>query len=150
MSGSFITFTDAIGAAQLDNGTTGIAAGVGSRFTNWVSDSDPFGPEINALGTGALSKFIFRTDYKASFDLMNIPNANTTILDRLIAFLRSGGIVSVTCGDTTSAVYATCCLAPGGKIVKKMDNKNDITWTVSMTLLNVAGSPVPMTCVYSS
>ncbi len=150
MSGAFIAFTDGIGAAQLDNGMTSIAAGVGSRFTNWTSDPEPIGPEVNNLGTGALTKFVFRTDYKASFDLVNIPNANTTILDRLIAWLRAGGVVSVTCGDTTSAVYATCCLAPGTKVMKKMDNKNDITWTLSVTLLNIASSPVPMTCVYSS
>lgn len=150
MTGSFIAFTDAAGAAQLDNGMTAIAGGVGSRFTNWVSDSDPIGPEKFALGTGAMAKFTFRTDYTASFDLTNIPNANTTIIDRLIAWLRGGGQVSVTCGDTLGAVYATCGLAPGGKISKKMDNKADITWTVSLQLINLAGSPAPMTCIYSS
>jgi hypothetical protein len=150
MSGAHINWTDGAGAAQLDNGLTASAGGVGSQFKNWVSDSNPVGPEVNALGTGALTKFVFRTDYTASFDLTDIPNANTTLIDRLIAWLRAGGTVSVTCGDTTSAVYATCCLAPGAKIAKKMDNKNDITWTVSLSLLNIAASPVPMTCIYAS
>lgn len=151
MSGAaFISFTDGIGAAQLDNGYTAVAAGVGSHFKSWTSDSLSVGPEVNALGTGALTKFVFRTDYVASFELTDIPNANTTILDRLIAWLRGGGVVSVTCGDTLGSVYGTCCLAPGAKVTKKMDNKNDITWTLTVTLLNVAGSPGPMICVYAS
>ena len=129
---------------------TAIAAGVGSHFKNWTSDSDIIGPEANALGTGALTKFAFRTDYTASFELTDIPNANTTILDRLMAWLRGGGTVSVTTGDSLGSAYATCCLAPGAKVSKKMDNKNDITWTLSVKLLNIAGSPIPMTCIYSS
>lgn len=150
MAGSFITFTDGSGAAQLDNGTTAIAGGVGSRFTNWTSLSTPVGPAKNALGTGQLIMFQFRVDYKASFDLVDIPNANVTILDRLIAWLMAGGTVSVTCGDTLGAVYATCCLAPGTTPTKRLYNKNDITWALSLTLLNIAGSPVPMTCIYQS
>ncbi len=145
-----INFTDGIGAAQLDNGMTASAIADGSHFKNWTSDPTPIGPEKNNLATGQLVKFVFRTDYMASFTLTDIPNANTVILDRLIEFLRNGGVVSVTTGDTLSSVYPTCCLAPGAKASKKMDNKNDITWTLSLTLLNVAVSPVPMTCLYAS
>lgn len=149
-SPAFISFTDGIGAAQLDNGMTASQIADGSHFKNWVSDSDPIGPEVNNLGTGILTKFVFRTDYTASFDLTDIPNSKTTIIDRLFAWLRAGGTVSVTTGDSLGSVYATCCLAPGAKPVKKMDNKSDITWTVSLKLLNAAVSPVPMTCQYNS
>ncbi len=150
MASAHINFTDGIGTAQLDNGLTAIADGSGSHFVNWTSNPDVVGPEKNALGTGQLAKFVFRTDYTASFELQEIPNANAVILDRLIAWLRGGGTVSVTCGDTTSAVYATCCLAPGTKVAKKMFDKTNLTWSLSVTLLNVAVSPVPMTCIYAS
>ena len=150
MAGSFITFTDGVGSAQLDNGMTAIAAGVGSRFVGWKSESKPVGDMTNALGTGAAAAFIFRTDYIATFEMQEIPNANVAILDRLVAWLLSGGTVSVTCGDTTSAVYATCCLAEGTKPQKKMFDKNAITWALSLTLVNIAVSPSPMTCIYAS
>lgn len=150
MPGAHLNFTDGIGSAQLDNGTTAIAAGVGSQFVGWQSESKPVGPIKNALGTGAAAAFIFRTDYVASFELQEIPNSQTTILDRLIAWLLSGGTVSVTCGDTTAAVYATCCLAEGTKPQKRMFNKNDISWALKLTLVNIAVSPAPMTCIYAS
>lgn len=150
MSAAFISFVDGIGAAQLDNGMTASGIDSGSHFKNWTSDSNPVGPEKNNLATGQLVKFVFRTDYIANFELTDIPNSNTAILDRLMAWLRAGGVVSVTCGDTTSAVYPTCALAPGAKVTKKMDNKSDITWTLSVSLVNVAVSPVPMTCIYPS
>lgn len=150
MAGAHINWTDGIGSAQLDNGMTGIAGGYGSQFVGWQSDSEPDGPITNALGTGAAAAFIFRTDYVASFELQEIPNANVTLIDRLVAWLLSGGTVSVTCGDSTSAVYATCCLAPGAKPQKRMLDKNAITWALKLKLLNIAVSPVPMTCIYNS
>lgn len=150
MPGSYITFTDATGAATLSNGMTAIAGGVGSRFVSWNSDSNPFGPEKNALGTGQLYKFTFRTDYTASFEIQDIPNSSVTIIDRFLAWLRAGGQVHVYTGDNAAREYATCCLAPGARVTKRMFNNQDITWAVSMTLLNVASTPVPMTCIYDA
>lgn len=148
MSGAFIQFTDGIGAAQLDNGMTAIAGGYGSHFVNWTSESTPIGDAVNALATGQRTMFTFRTDYTAEFELQEIPNANTAILDRLIAWLLGGGPVSVTCGDSTAAVYATCGLAPGSTPQKKLFDKTNMTWSVKMKLLNLAGSPAPMTALY--
>lgn len=145
MSGSSIAFTDATGAATLDNGTTAIAGGVGSRFTGWTSEPVPIGAVATGLGTGLRYMFKFRTDYRATFSLVDIPNANVTILDRLINWLRSGGTCTVTCGDSTNGVYV-CCLADGADVVKEMFNKTDLTWKVTMTLVNTAGAP--MTCIY--
>jgi hypothetical protein len=150
MAGAHINFTDSGGAAQLDNGMTGVAGGYGSQFVGWSSKPNPVGPIKSALGTGAAAAFIFRTDYTATFELQEIPNANVAILDRLIAWLLSGGTVSVTCGDSTSAVYATCCLAEGMKPEKRMFDRNNLTWALKLTLVNIAGSPVPMTCIYNS
>lgn len=149
MSGAaYISFTDGIGSAQLDNGTTAVAGGYGSHFVNWTSESTPIGVAKNALATGQRVMFTFRTDYTAEFELQEIPNANTTILDRLIAWLLSGGQVSVTCGDSTSAVYATCGLAEGATPVKKLFDKVNMTWSLKLKLVNLAGSPGPMTALY--
>ena len=114
---------------------TSIAAGVGSRFTRLDLRSGPIGPEVEQSRHRRADKFVFRTDYKASFDLVDIPNAvNLTILDRLIAWLRAGGVVSVTCGDTTSAVYATCCLAPGTEVMKRWITKRYYVDAVGHTI----------------
>jgi hypothetical protein len=150
MAGAHINFTDGIGSAQLDNGMTAVAGGYGSQFVGWMSESKPVGPIKAALGTGAAAAFIFRTDYLATFELQEIPNANVAILDRLMAWLSAGGTVSVTCGDSTSAVYATCCLAESTKPAKRMFDKQSITWALKLTLVNIAVSPVPMTCIYNS
>lgn len=144
----FVSFTDSIGAAQLDNGMTAIAGGVGSRFRNWISRTIPIGVEGTSLGTGARSTFVFRTDYMASFQMQDIPNANVAKLDRLIAFLLKGGLVNVDTGDSGGNAYASCCLAEGTTPEKTLFNGNDITWQLSVTLVNL--SAAPMTCLYSS
>ena len=146
--GSYLTFNDGAGA-QLDNGTTTIAGGVGSRFIGWTSESTPIGDTKTALGTGIPFAFIFRTDFTATFEIQDIPNANVPILDRLMAWLLRGGVVSVTVDDIGGPhVYASCYLAEGAKPAKKLFNKNDLTWSLALKLVNSAGAP--MTCLYSS
>lgn len=149
MAGAKIDFTDGIGATSLDNGMGAVAGAVGARFANWVSESTPIGAARTALGTGARAMFTFRTDYTATFELQDIPNANVTIVDRLIAWLLAGGTVSVTCADSGGAVFATCGLAEGSTPKKTMFNKTDQTWAVSLKLVNLAASPAAMTCVYT-
>jgi hypothetical protein len=147
---AYISFTDGGGAAQLDNGMTAIAAGVGSRFRNWTSESIPVGVAKTALGTGQRVMFVFRTDYRATFDMEEIPNANVAILDRLIAWLLLGNTCAVYTGDASSNSYVTCGLAEGTTPKKAMFDKNQISWKLTLSLVNLAGSPGPMTCLYSS
>lgn len=147
MAGSFISFTDGVGAAQLDNGKTAIAAGVGSRFSGWAPFTNPIGPEENALGTGALYRFAFRTDYGASFELRDIPNSNLAIALRLIRHLLGGGTVSVTTGDTSGNVYGTCGLAPGAKPSLTMENATEQTFRLQLSLINL-GAAADMICLY--
>lgn len=148
MPGAYVSFTDSTGAAQLDNGTTGIAGGAGSRFAGWTSSQRPVGPSRNALGTGALYNFSFRTDYRAKFVVHDIPNSYTTIIDRLIGWLLAGGTVAVYTGDTAAHSYTNCCLAPGSEPTKELVSAQDIYWNVTLELLNLSGAP--MTCLYSS
>lgn len=144
-----ITFTDATGAAQLDNGMTAIAGGVGSRFVSWVSETLPVGPIKTALGTGLPYRFQFRVDYVASFEMQDIPNANVAILDRLIAWLLSGGVIQIATGDAAARTY-NAYLAEGAVPKKAQFNKQDQTWALSLRVVNDPAAAVPMTCIYSS
>ena len=144
-----IAFTDGTGAATLDNGLTAIAGGVGSRFRGWTSLPRVVGPRRYALGSGVPAVFRFRTDYLATFELPHIPQAQVTVLDRLMAHLASGGTCSVATGDDAARTYPTCALAEGAEPEKRLSDPQDLRWSLVLTLVNVAGSPVPMTCLYS-
>ena len=143
-----ITFTDGGGAVTLDNGTTGISSGVGSRFADWTPFQRPIGAAAVSLGTGARSMFTFRTDYGASFAMNDIPNTKMSDMLRCQAWLIGGGTVAVNTGDNASRTYATCCLAPDGEVTITLQDKNVLTYGMSFTLINVAGSPSAMLCIY--
>ena len=144
---AFISFNDG-SAATLSNGMTGIAAGVGSRFTDWVPFQKPIGAAAVALGTGARSMYTFRTDYGASFAITEIPNTSMSIMLRLQAHLLNGGTVSVSTGDTASRTYPTCCLAPEGEVTITLVDKATLRYSMTFTLINVAVSPTAMICEY--
>lgn len=147
MAGSFISFVDGVGAAQLDNGLTGVAGGVASRFATWTPDQKPIGPRRSALGTGAPYVFPFRTDYMATFELRYIPAANMAIVQRLIAWLRLGNTCSVTTGDSSAHVYGNCALADGADVQLRQQDPVEQTWALTLTLVNLDAAP--MLCLYS-
>ncbi len=93
-----ITFTDGTGAATLDNSTTGISTGVGSRFADWTPFQRPIGPRVPALGTGRPYQFRFRTDYGASFTMTDIPNTSMATMLRCQEWLLRGEAVTVNTG----------------------------------------------------
>jgi hypothetical protein len=144
-----IDFTDATGAATLTNGKTF----PGDRFANWTPFINPVGDAAARLSDGALTMFRTRTDYGASFDVPMIPSTGAssalTVAMRLVAHLMSGGQCSVTTGDAAASVYATCGLRPGTMPDLKLTDKRTIEYTLSLSLINLAGSPVAMVCRYS-
>jgi hypothetical protein len=142
-----ITFNDGT-SATLDNGMTAIAGGVGSRFADWTPFQRPIGPAVTALGTGARYQFAFRTDYGASFTMNDIPNSSMSIMLRLEAHLLGGGTVSVATGDSASRTYATCCLAPDAGVDITLQDKAELRYSMSFTLINIAASPGAMLCIY--
>ena len=139
---SSISFTDAIGAATLSNGR----AVPMDRFANWLPSSTVIGPKENALGTGELFTFAFRTDYAASFEIRDIPNSQMSIMLRLQRHLSGGGAVSVATGDSAARVYANCKLAPGAEAKIALANPQELLYTFSVALLNLAGAD--MLCTY--
>lgn len=142
-----ITFTDAIGTAQVDNGLTAVATGVGSRFAAWTPFQKPIGPAVTSLGTGARYQFAFRTDYGASFEMRDIPVVLLPKVLRMAAHLEGGGTVRVDTGDAYGRVYASCCLASESEVSLAQANATDLTYTVSLRLLNLGATP--MLCDYT-
>jgi hypothetical protein len=142
-----ITFNDGT-SATLDNGTTGMSGGLGSRFADWTPFQRPIGAAAVSLGTGARSMFTFRTDYGASFTMNDIPNTSMDTMLRCQAHLLGGGTVSVATGDNASRTYATCCLAPDGDVSITLQDKTALLYSMSFTLINIAGSPSAMLCIY--
>ena len=143
-----ITFTDGTGAATLDNSTTGISTGVGSRFADWTPVQRPIGPRVPALGTGRPYQFRFRTDYGASFTMTDIPNTSMATMLRCQEWLLRGEAVTVNTGDAASRSYATCYLAPDGDVTITLQDKNLLLYSMSFTLINGAASPSAMLCLY--
>lgn len=143
-----ITFTDGTGAATLDNSTTAISTGVGSRFADWTPFQRPIGPRIPALGTGRPYQFRFRTDYGASFTMTDIPNTSMATMLRCQEWLLRGEAVTVNTGDAANRSYTTCYLAPDGDVTITLQDKNLLLYSMSFTLINGAASPTAMLCLY--
>jgi hypothetical protein len=146
---AYITFTDSVGAAQLDNGLRLVAGGVGSRFANWVPRVTPIGSAETLLATGALHMFRFRTDNTASFTIEHIPVASLDIAVRLIAHLLQGGTCAVYTEDSASRSYLTCGLAPGSEPQLSMEDRADLWYRLDLTLLNLASPSAIMLCTYT-
>jgi hypothetical protein len=140
-----ITFNDGT-SATLDNGTTGIAAGVGSRFANYVPFTRRVGDAAVALATGARSMFTFRVDYGATFEMRDVPVANLATALRLVRHLQGGGVCTVTTGDTSSRTYNNCGLDPEGTTEIAMQDAQNLLYTVRFSLINLSGAD--MLCTY--
>jgi hypothetical protein len=149
---STITFTDTVGAATLKNGKAAPA----DRFANWVPMSRPVGDAAYRLSDGAMTRVLLRTDYGASFELRGIPIATVggirlvEIADRLVLHLLKGGTCAVNTGDASSSAYATCGLMPGSTPSLTQSRPDLLEYALSLSLINLAGSPVAMVCRYSS
>lgn len=149
---STITFTDTVGAATLKNGKPA----PGDRFSNWVPMSRPVGDVAYRLSDGAMTRVLIRTDYGASFEVRGIPIALVggvrlvEIADRLILHLLKGGTCAVLTGDASASSYTTCGLMPGTSPSLVQSRAELLEYSLSLSLINLAVSPVAMVCRYSS
>lgn len=140
-----IVFNDGGGSVTLDNGTTAMSSGVGSRFADWMPFQKPIGPRVTALGTGVPYQFRFRTDYGASFAMTDIPNTKMSDMLRCQAWLLNGGSVTVNTGDNASRTY-TAYLAPEGDVTITLQDKNVLLYAMTFVLINSAAAS--MLCIY--
>ena len=141
-----ISFTDGTGAATLDNGTTAIAGGVGSRFASWTPFTRRIGERAVALGTGATYAFTFRIDYGASFSMRDIPASEQTIALRLIRHLLGGGTCTVTTGDTASRTYNNCSIDPEASPSLQFQDATFLSYSLDVSVINLSGAD--MLCTY--
>lgn len=143
-----ILFNDGT-AATLDNGTTGVAGGVGSRFASWTPFTRRIGDTAVALATGARHMFTFRIDYGATLEMRDIPAASQATALRLIRHLQGGGTCSVATGDNASRTYTTCGLDPQGDVSLDFQDATFLTYTLTVSLVNLASPGADMLCDYA-
>jgi hypothetical protein len=147
---AYITFTDDIGAATLNNGKPAGA----NRFSNWVPNSVPVGDAAERDSDGALIMMQIRDDWGATFELRGIRAAVVAgvsmldVADRLRRHLRRGGQCAVHCEDAADHVYATCGLAPGTTPTLAQTDRRTLEHALSLALINLAGAPTQMICHY--
>jgi hypothetical protein len=145
-----LTFTDDVGAATLQSDWPSPA----DRFGNWTPIKRPVGDSANRLSDETL--YMFRTSwrYGASFEIRGLgmgaaAGSALDIADRLIAHLLNGGSCAVFTEDKLSSSYATCGLMPGVAPSLQQTDARSIEYTISLSLINLAGSPVQMICHYA-
>lgn len=147
-----ITFTDAVGAATLTNGKPT----PGDRFSNWLPMPKPIGDSVNRMSDLALMMFKTADAFGASFALTQIPVATSggvrlvDVAARFMYHLENGGTCAVNTGDVDGNAYATCGLMPGTTPTLTLSDRQNLEYTLSVSLINLAGSPVRMVCHYVS
>ena len=141
-----ITFTDTDGTVTLDNGMTGFAGGLGSRFAGWTPYQRPIGPAATALGTGRITRFVFRTDFGASFQMRDIPNTAFGTMLRLQAHLMNGGIITVSTQDVAARTYTNVGMAPDSEVTIEQQDATALLYAMGFTVINLSGAA--MICEY--
>lgn len=140
-----ITFNDGT-SATLSNGLTAIAGGLGSRFSAWTPFQLPVGPTAVALGTGRVTRFVFRVDYGASFSMREIPNTSFATMLRLQAHMMAGGIITVTTDDAASRTYNNCAIAPESEVTIEQQDATALLYQINFRVINL--SAAQMICEY--
>jgi hypothetical protein len=115
----------------------GTSAGAESLY--YTSSTNAFQDDGNPANTGASTA---GTPPVAGINLV-------AIADRLIAHLLGGGMCSVSTEDVLASTYATCGLYPGTTPSLRLTDSRNLLYTLSLQLINLAGSPVAMHCVYA-
>ena len=142
-----IQFTDGGGAVTLTNNKPA----PGDRFASWEPFVDEIGAFAHRLGSGQRDSFVFRTDYGAKFELRNIPASKHSDAIRCLKWLQDGGTVAVNTGDASNTSYATCGMRPNSQPALTYAPDGPVPqWTLALELINLAGTPAAMPCVYGS
>ena len=138
-----ITFDDGAGAQTITPSPSV------SRFNRWQPTPDTIGERANAVADGRLYQWTHRTDFGASFELPHLANSGEAVLQAFLLWANAGGAFTVTTGDSESNVYTEVQVAPGTRAELSDPDPETIEYTLSLTVINVATTPVPLRCVYS-
>lgn len=149
---TYITFNDGEGTMYLRSQWASPA----NRFANWTPENyRPVGATDEAgvtLANETVHVFTVRTDHGASFDMPGLAagaeaDGPLDLADRLVAHLLNGGTCAVYTEDNDAASYTNCGLRPGTSPEIRQTDARAIEYTLSLSLLNLAGAA--MTCHYA-
>jgi hypothetical protein len=104
------------------------------------------GPTATALGTGRVTRFVFRTDFGATFSMRDIPNTAFATMLRLQAHMLAGGIITVTTNDATNRTYNNCAIAPESDVVITQQDATALLYQMDFQVINL--SAAQMICEY--
>jgi hypothetical protein len=146
-----ITFTDAIGSAQIDSLFAGSGT-IATRFANWTPMIDPVGDGASAMSSGRVTAFFaFRTEYRVSFEVRNLSvngplgsGDNVAKAQRFVAHAKQGGLFRVWPEDDVGT-DPTGREAFGSAVLSLADPKQ-MLYTLSVTATSVTA--VPWVAVY--
>lgn len=136
-----IAFTDGVGAASLTNGRPVPA----DRFSGWTAGRSAAADRAMALGTGAISEFVFREDYTAALSLPGIPASSLAVLLRFKRWAEAGGSFTLNTGDSSSNSY-TATLMPGTEVTVEREGTEFAEYRLRLVARNA--SAAVMTCLY--
>jgi hypothetical protein len=122
------------------------AAGI-VRFNGWTPDPHDVGEDAIAVGDGKGYKWSHRTDYIASFELSTI--ADEALAQEFVLWANSFGVFSIDTADAQANTYDECQIAPGTRAVLSRPDRETLDYTLTVTALNIAATPVPLRCVYT-
>lgn len=71
------------------------------------------------------------------------------VADRLVYHLLNGGTCAVYTNDVATSAYATCGLRPGTTPSLSLTDRRALEFTLSVDLINLAGSPARMSAYYA-
>lgn len=132
--------------AMTNSFTVTVPAIAGATSYRFYRTMTPGGPYVfNDSATPAL------TEVSSAGTAGSPPTSGVNLVaiaDRLIAHLLNGGTCSVATEDSLARTYATCGLAPGSEPTLRLTDAKHLEYTLSLQLINLAGSPVRMDCVY--
>lgn len=151
MAKSRITFTDGVGAATLQSDYPIPAC----RFQGWTPKSNPQGQATTAQEDSARAMNRTSWRYGVTFSVHGLgmgaaAGSALDIADRLVGHLLAGGTCAVYTEDVLGTSYATCGLMPGTTPDITQSDDRHLDYSLSLSLINLATSPVPMLAYYGS
>jgi hypothetical protein len=118
------------------------------RFNRWRPLPDTIGERANALGDGRLYQWSHRTDYGASFELPDIAHTESAKLQDFLLWANQGGSFAIDTADSESNSFADVQVAPGTRAELSEPDRELLTYTLTLSVINVAASPTRLRCVY--
>lgn len=112
-------------------------------FNRWKPTPDPIGEEAFAIGDGRGYKWEERTDYLVSVEFPNIDHTDESLLQEFLEWANTFGIFSIDTADIEDNSYEECQVAPNTHATISDPDSETLEYTLSMTILNIAASPVP-------